>query len=270
MASTAAALAVWGACPARAGTEKAGGKELSPAQTRAVKQVEGLLKTLKAPGAHVEAITDKALNSAFPAYTFVVVRFRMWPVAVQPPKELKSQNLFAISKPDSMHQLSSPRDLERFFHEQLKGKDEARARTALLAYLRLAQELVQDGFYTFQPPSVEKSGVDPDDRIVEGDVQVKPERGNKGFLRAKLIFDKETGNLKKAVQENKVARGIRPRCQATRLLDPDPLIRAICEQDILVMGIAARAYLMEQRARATPELRRAIDRIWQRILDEDR
>ena len=56
----------------------------------------------------------------------------------------------------------------------------------------------------------------------------------------------------------------------TRLLDPDPLIREICEQDLLVMGRAAQGYLMEQRATASPELRRAIDRVWQKILDEGR
>ena len=65
--------------------------------------------------------------------------------------------------------------------------------------------------------------------------------------RAELTFDKETGRLTKVTEVNKVVRGIRPRCQATRLLDPDPVIRAICEQDILVMGVAARAYLLEQR-----------------------
>jgi hypothetical protein len=31
------------------------------------------------------------------------------------------------------------------------------------------------------------------------------------------------------------------------------------------MGLAAREYLDEQRAQAGPELRRAIDRLWQRI-----
>jgi hypothetical protein len=36
------------------------------------------------------------------------------------------------------------------------------------------------------------------------------------------------------------------------------------------MGKAAEEYLSEQRARATPALGEAIDRIWQRILIEDR
>jgi hypothetical protein len=44
----------------------------------------------------------------------------------------------------------------------------------------------------------------------------------------------------------------------------------MAEQDLLVMGKAAEAYLAEQRTEADPELQRAIDRIWERILAEDR
>ena len=42
----------------------------------------------------------------------------------------------------------------------------------------------------------------------------------------------------------------------------------MAEQDILVMGKSAKAYLDEQRAKAEPELKAAIDRVWRRILDE--
>src|SRR5205085_1021891 len=64
--------------------------------------------------------------------------------------------------------------------------------------------------------------------------------------------------------------GPRPICQATKLLDPDPVVRRMAEQDLLIMGRAVKPYLDEQRARAEPGLRKAIDRLWQRILDEDR
>jgi hypothetical protein len=64
--------------------------------------------------------------------------------------------------------------------------------------------------------------------------------------------------------------GVRPICQATKLLDPDPIVRRMAERDILVMGRAAKAYLDEQRARATPALRQAIDRMWKRIVAESR
>jgi len=67
-----------------------------------------------------------------------------------------------------------------------------------------------------------------------------------------------------------VVRGIRPRCQATLLLHPDRLVREIAEQDLLVLGRLAREYLLEQRAKAGPQLRREIDRIWRQIEDEGR
>jgi hypothetical protein len=54
------------------------------------------------------------------------------------------------------------------------------------------------------------------------------------------------------------------------LLDADPIVRRMAEQDLLIMGSAAKSYLDEQRAKASPELRRAIDRLWQRIVDEGR
>jgi len=44
----------------------------------------------------------------------------------------------------------------------------------------------------------------------------------------------------------------------------------MAEQDLLVMGKAAGDYLAGQRARADRKLQNAIDRIWERILAEDR
>jgi hypothetical protein len=64
--------------------------------------------------------------------------------------------------------------------------------------------------------------------------------------------------------------GPRPICQATKLLDADPVVRRMAEQDLLVMGRAARPYLDEQRAKAAPELQKAIDRVWERICADDR
>jgi hypothetical protein len=54
------------------------------------------------------------------------------------------------------------------------------------------------------------------------------------------------------------------------LLDRDPIVRRMAEQDLLVMGRAATLYMEQVRATARPKLQRAIDRVWQRILDEGR
>jgi hypothetical protein len=40
----------------------------------------------------------------------------------------------------------------------------------------------------------------------------------------------------------------------------------MAEQDLIIMGPAAKDYLFEQRQNAKPELQRAIDRIWKRIV----
>jgi hypothetical protein len=76
------------------------------------------------------------------------------------------------------------------------------------------------------------------------------------------------GQLTGASYESKLRPGPRPICQATKLLDPDPIVRRMAEADLLYMGLAAREYLLDRRALAGPQLRRAIDRLWQRIEQE--
>jgi hypothetical protein len=78
------------------------------------------------------------------------------------------------------------------------------------------------------------------------------------------------GSLLSILEKGAVRPGIRPICQATKLLDPDPIVRRMAEQDILVMGHAAKPYLDQVRATAQPKLQLAIDRIWQRILNDGR
>ena len=102
-----------------------------------------------------------------------------------------------------------------------------------------------------------------------GKAVVSQQGGNLGAIAASLAFD-PAGKLAQASETATIKRGVRPICQATKLLDPDPIVRGMAEQDILVMGRAAKEYLHEQRAMAGLELRDVIDRIWQRILAEGR
>jgi hypothetical protein len=44
----------------------------------------------------------------------------------------------------------------------------------------------------------------------------------------------------------------------------------MAEQDLRIMGGAAKGYLDEQRAKAAPELRRAMARLWRQIEREGR
>jgi hypothetical protein len=74
------------------------------------------------------------------------------------------------------------------------------------------------------------------------------------------------GSLVNILERSAIRPGVRPICQATKLLDRDPIVRRMAEQDLLVMGRAAKPYLDQIRATARPKLQQAIDRMWQRIL----
>ena len=96
-------------------------------------------------------------------------------------------------------------------------------------------------------------------------------RGGNGWVEVAMTFDEqgkmEADSLRAAAD---LHPGPRPKCHATKPLDPDPIVRKIVEQDLLIMGRYAKPYLDEQRAKASPELQRAIDRIWQRIERDER
>jgi hypothetical protein len=132
----------------------------------------------------------------------------------------------------------------------------------------LAAVLRQDGFYGFSLMD-DSTKVAADKAGRKASAKVVVMKGGNGEIDASLTFD-EDGKFLKAADEAKLKPGPRPICQATKLLDPDPIVRAIAEQDLLCMGRAAKPYLDEQRARASPELQKAIDAAWRRICETDR
>jgi hypothetical protein len=212
-------------------------------------------------------ISNEALKKAFPDAFFFALVFRQYPVASIPPEPLKSQNLFIVPKNGKLVHLADTTAMESFFKDNLKkDKDDDAAKTATQAWLVLSQTFRQDGFFKF---SVAKDNL----KVVEGKGNRKANgkfvvtQGGKGELTATLTFD-ERGNLTKVSEESTIKPGVRPICQATKLLDEDPLVRRMAEQDILVMGQACKSYLEEQRAKASPALQQAIDRVWKRIVEE--
>jgi hypothetical protein len=196
------------------------------------------------------------------------VIFRQYPVARLAPEPLKSGNVFVVKR-EKVEPVSDVKALERFFADNLHPvKDESAARAAAEAWLRLSEELHQDGFYHFGIPDRDlTASKEKDGWQASGKAVVELKGGNSGEIQATLTFDAD-GKLTRADETAKLKAGVRPICQATKLLDSDPIVRRMAEKDILVMGRLAGPYLEEQRARAGPELRRAIDRVWQRILDE--
>jgi hypothetical protein len=237
--------------------------------TKAEDSIRKQFPVLRNPGMpRLVPITDKTLTHTFPEHRFFVARFQQYPVARVAPAPLKAQNLFAVTTEGKVSHLTDTRALEKFFRDVLKPvTDEASAKDSAGAWLHLTEEFKQDGFFEFAIP---KESLRParSDGAWRASGKVVVARGGKGEINASLSFT-GTGKLTKVDETSTVQAGVRPICQATKLLDPDPIVRRMAETDILVMGRAVRSYLDEQRAKAPPELQRAIDRIWQRIVDEE-
>jgi hypothetical protein len=241
------------------------GPEGSLAKAKAA--VEQQLKDWNAQGARVQGIEEPYLRDLFPKVQFVAVHFPLWPIPRATPAPLKHQNVFAVTADGKLTHLTDAKGLEKFFRASLGPVDPPKA---VRSWLRLSTEFVQDGFYKFKiSDDIKDTSVASSFSNYVGTAEVVPEMGNKGYLKVAIRFGR--GNkITRVEEENKVVRGIRPRCQATLLLHPDPVIRAIAEQDLLVLGQSARTYLEEQRGRAGPELRQAIDRVWRQIVAEGR
>jgi hypothetical protein len=247
----------------------AGAQDKQPPEE--VQKTEAAVKAdlAKLKGTHAQLIfkDEPVLKKVFPEHVFVVARFRLFPVANQIPEGLRASNVFAVTKKEHRtYLIRDARELELFFKAtEVPVKNDAAARSALAAWLVLLQESRQDGFYKFE--ILEKDfASETNDKREEVRGRAIVTQGGKGEIGATLVFD--NGKLAKATETGKIMPGPRPICQATKLLDRDPIVHKMAEQDLLFMGLAARDYLMEQREKAGPELREAIDRLWRRIRAE--
>ncbi len=257
-----AALAL--TCPA----SRAGDKKDPP--TKAKEALEQVNKHLDKIGGlksnpTVTVVDDAALEDIFPGQTFVAVRFRQYPVAFNPPEGLKSSNVFAVTKEGKMEAIGSVEELTKYFKSQQKANmtkfTEKNAGRWTQAWLALWQELLQDGFYGFD---MGKALVEAKGDKLKAETKSTVTKGGKGEIA--VTMEAADDGAVKITPVSKIMPGPRPICQATKLLDPDPIVRHMAETELLFMGISARTYLLEQRAKAaTPELRFAIDRILGRI-----
>ncbi len=236
---------------------------------KAEKAVKDYLEKKKGAAALVQVVKDEPLARAFPAQVFVTALFRQFPVGRPVPEGLKASNVFAYNVDGKLELLPTGKELEAFFksHQADAKKDDA-AKDLARSWIRLSQEYSQDGFYKFalQDDSTKVASADKGKTVSARTVVMQ---GGNGELSATLTLD-EAGKLVKVSETRMIRPGPRPICQATKLLDADPLVRRMAEQDLLIMGRFAEGYLKEQRAKAKPELQQAIDRLWQRIQAEQR
>lgn len=217
-----------------------------------------------------QPVKASTLAKLFPDYSFYSIVFPQWPVARMPPAPLKSANVFAIDQKGKVQGLTTKEELEAFFRKNLPAvKDETAAKEAVRAWLALAQVLATDGWFKFTVPEDSITvAKDATGLKATGKATVSSDRGNRGEIAAALDFD-DQGKLTAVQQTSNLKAGMRPICQSTKLLDSDPIVRKMAEQCLLIMGMDALPYLQEQRAKVSPELQQAIDRIWQKILDQE-
>jgi len=244
---------------------------------------QGIADTLPEP----VRITDPQVANAFPGYLFYISRFRQYPVARMIPEPLAANNLFAVKRempafiggqfppPGQVTLITDIDELKGFFLAhwtigRVAGSIENVMKDATYSWLRMSEELHNDGFFRFviRPESlrVAASGANEGGYRVSGRADVLPAGASSGAITATLTFDGGT-RLTQIKEEARLQPGTRPICQATKLLDPDPIVRKMAEQDLLIMGPAAYDYLMTERAKATPDLQAAIDVIWKRIVE---
>lgn len=221
--------------------------------------------------ARLQFLEDTTLSAAFQDSVFYSLKFPQWPIAFSVPEPLGNNNIFVFDRTGKLILIKSYEELEKLFRDRIHGIiDDQSARTATTAFLLLAEELAQDGMYQFTIPESEikvtrnESGI-----ATSGIATIKPVGGNAGEIAATLVFNSK-GDVLSAHQTVNLKAGMRPICQSTKLLDPDPIVRRMAEQDLLIMGKAAKPYLDEQRKKLSPPLQEAIDKIWIRIQQEDR
>ncbi len=216
----------------------------------------------------VRPVTDDFVGRTFPNFSFFGVIFRQYPIAVQCPQvpDLKCANLFFVQN-GQVDFVSTIEDLKFFFAANLNPTPtQDTATDAASSWLRFSEELKQDLFYTFSPPDISYTAR-ADLTLLRAHASVAA--GGDGNIDVVVMLG-SAGSFVNILEKSAVRPGIRPVCQATKLLDRDPIVRRMAEQDLLVMGRAAKPYLDQIRATAAPTLQQAIDRIWQRILNEGR
>ena len=217
-----------------------------------------------------QRITDGAVQTVLGEnYVLCQLRFMQYPVARMSPPPLGANNLFAIHKKDkTVTHISKIDSLEKFFiAKAAPAGDQGALKTTAQAWLGLSTILITDGYYQL---AVDVPGI----TVTKGkgwEVVAKAivQRGGRGHVQAKLSFDAER-KLLGIKQEKKLVSGMRPICQSTKLLDSDPIVRAMAVQSLRTMGVMAREYLADQREKVSPELQQAIDNIWQQILQDER
>jgi hypothetical protein len=164
-------------------------------------------------GGEIIEISSPAFADALPRHSVFVLRFRMYPVARMPQPPLAANNIFIVKPDQTVELVTTAEALQRFFAGALpKVESGAAAESAAKAWLRLNQELRQDGMFRFNEPVVSAPVMTrdfpPSNIRISGSVSVVPNNGDMGQISATLVF--ERGKLTSATSESNLKGGMRP------------------------------------------------------------
>ena len=137
-----------------------------------------------------QRFVDARLAKLFQKHLIYLVRFRQSIVARMLPEPLVANNIFAVDKEGKVRHITDADGLKGLFKDGLPPiNNESAAKEALFAWLRIAEELVQDGKYQFTIPVDAITTTKTDDGItVTGKAVVKAVSANQGELTVTLVF----------------------------------------------------------------------------------
>jgi hypothetical protein len=130
----------------------------------------------------LQPLGDDDLRTIFNQCEFFLLRYPRYPSEVIPVEPLRPNNLFAVCDRNVSH-MSDGTELRDFFLQHFPSATNNEIRTAgIRGWLRLAQELYQDGFVKFSSPSIKT-----DDSKFEGAVNAIEGTGE-GSITVKMLF----------------------------------------------------------------------------------
>ncbi len=226
------------------------------------------------PGVDPELLTDNGLLDVAPNCAFYSLHFREWPMAMMPMSPFKQRNVIIVPKTGDPVLYTDPKKIVGAFAQQVGSIVGREMPMVTAAWLRVSAVFSQDGYFIFRYP-IDQIRVNTGTVgfVATGKATVDPKGGDKGEIVASVNFwpnrNKEL-EIKSITETRTVQAGVRPICQALLLLDANPTVRRMAERDLLIMGPIIKPYLDEKRKEASPELQKAIDAIWQRILRGER
>jgi len=160
-------------------------------------------------GRTIVAVDDEAVHRIFPRERFYGVYFYVnYPRPKTLPAGLRTHNLIVVQPDGAVERVGDREALRALCEKKLAGaRDEAQAREATAACVRLAEEFYQDGLYTFHAPEV-KVMRQGDVLVASGEARVKS-RGT-GKVSVTLRF-KPSGGLDGVTIEGAVRPDVRRR-----------------------------------------------------------